>query len=284
MSKETKQSNPANAGSSENFFNEMDRQVNGAILDEDQQVNETTLQNSGPAQVTHIDNGDPQQNNVDWEKRYKDSSREATKMAGQLNALKPFVPLLKAMKQDSGLVDTVKDYLTNGGQPAKPIKERLGLSEDFIFDQEEAFNSPDSDSAKLLNAHVDGIVGAKVNKMMQQQQAQAQQQHNVAARNSEIQAFKEKNNMSDEEFNAMMVKSKERKMTLDDVNYLVNREKAASNIANSTKAEMMNQMNKVRDIPATASGVNSPRAEKSMDDQIFDDLMESGAGVDELFG
>ena len=92
------------------------------------------------------------------------------------------------------------------------------------------------------------------------------------------------NSMSDEEFNAMMVKAKEGKMTLDDVNYLVNREKAASNIANSTKAEMMNQMNKVRDIPATASGVNSPRAEKSMDDQIFDDLMESGAGVDELFG
>ena len=285
MNKETKQSNPSDElGSSDNFFNEIDRQVNGAIIDEDQQVSETTLQNSGPAKVTRIQNEDSQQNRVDWEKRYKDSSREATKMAGQLNALKPFVPLLKAMKQDSGLVNTVKDYLTNGGQPAKPIKERLGLSEDFVFDQEEAFSSPDSDSAKLLNAHVDGIVGAKVNKIMQVQQQQAHQQQATVARQSEIDAFKKKNNMTEEQFGKMMAQAKQRKMTLDDVNYLVNREKANANIANSTKADMMNQMNKVRDIPTTASGVNSPRSEQTQEDQLFDDILDSDQGISELFG
>ena len=231
MSEETNQGNPTNAGSSDNFFEAMDRDVNGAILD-DQPVQETTLESSGPEMATHnVDAGSQNNNNgVDWEKRYKDSSREATKMREQLQTMTPFVPLLKAMKQDSGLVDTVRGYLTNGGKPAKSIKERLGLKEDFIFDQDQAFN------------------------------------------------------MSDEQFEDMMMKAKDRKMTLDDVNYLVNRETANQNVANSTKADMMTQMKNVRNIPTTASGVNSPRADKSTDDQIFDDLVGSGQGIEDLFG
>ena len=284
MSKETKQSNPANAGSSENFFYEMDRQVNGAILDEDQQVNETTLQNSGPAQVTHIDNGDPQQNNVDWEKRYKDSSREATKMAGQLNALKPFVPLLQKMRQDSGLVDTVRDYLTNGGKPATSLKERLNLSEDFVFDSEEAISDQSSDSAKLLNAHVDGVVAGKVKQMLDVRQKQANAQQAKQMQMQEIQAFKERNNMSDDQFNAMMAKAKQKRMTLDDLHFILNKDQANANVAKSAKEDMLSQMKNVRSIPTTASGVNSPRSDKSPDDNLFDDILGSDQGISELFG
>ena len=285
MTKETNQGNPNDFGSSDDFFDAMDRDVNGAILD-DQPVQETTLQSSGPDTATHnIDQGTQNNNNgVDWEKRYKDSSREATKMREQLKTMTPFVPLLKAMKQDSGLVDTVRGYLTNGGKPAKSIKERLGLKEDFIFDQDQAFNEPDSDSAKLLNSHVDGIVATKVNNIMQNQQQQNAVQGAKQARAQDIAEFKSKNNMSDEQFEDMMMKAKDRKMTLDDVNYLVNRETANQNVANSTKADMMNQMKSVRDIPTTASGVNSPRADKSTDDQIFDDLVGSGQGIEDLFG
>ena len=140
MANENNPGNPEDTGSSDEFFAAMDRDVNGAIIDEDQ-PEQVTPQDIGPSQVTQDLTGGPQ-NNGDWEKRYKDSSREATRMAEQLNTLKPFVPLLKAMKQYSGLVNTVKDYLSNGGKPAESIKERLGLDEDFVFDQEEAFNDP----------------------------------------------------------------------------------------------------------------------------------------------
>jgi|TARA_R110001583_G_scaffold47099_2_gene147531 hypothetical protein len=285
MSEETNQGNPTNAGSSDNFFEAMDRDVNGAILD-DQPVQETTLESSGPEMATHnVDAGSQNNNNgVDWEKRYKDSSREATKMREQLQTMTPFVPLLKAMKQDSGLVDTVRGYLTNGGKPAKSIKERLGLKEDFIFDQDQAFSEPDSDSAKLLNSHVDGIVASKVTNIMKNQQQQNAAQGAKQARAQDIAEFKSKNNMSDEQFDNMMMKAKDRKMTLDDVNYLVNRETANQNVANSTKADMMTQMKNVRNIPTTASGVNSPRADKSTDDQIFDDLVGGGQGIEDLFG
>ena len=280
MANEKTQGNPDPSGSSDAFFDAMDRSVNGGIL-EDQPV-EATPQTNGPQAVTHNQSEGP--DNTDWEKRYKDSSREATRMAGQLKQLTPFVPLLKAMKQDSGLVDTVKDYLTNGGKPVKSVKERLNLGEDFIFDQDEAFSDPESDSAKVLNTHVDGIVASRVNSMMKQQQQQNMQAQAQVARQQEIEAFKQKNNMSDEDFANMMNEAKSRKMTLDDVNYLVNREKANMNVANSTKSDMMSQMKNVRDIPTTASGVNSPQADKSMDDQIFDDLIEGSRGIDELFG
>ena len=283
MNDENNQGNPSELGSSDDFFDAMDRDVNGAILDEDQQIQENP-QDSGPEMVTHDTSIGSNNNDVDWEKRYKDSSREATKMAGQLNQLKPFVPLLKVMKQDSGLVDTVKDYLTNGGKPAKNIKEQLGLSEDFIFNQDDAFNNPDSDSAKLLNSHVEGLVSSRVSNMMNAEKSRSQAQQVNALRAKEAQLFKEKHKMTDEQFGQMVEQAKTRRKTLDDVHYLMNRDKAQTNVANSTKADMMKQMKNVRNIPTTASGVNSPRAEKSTDDQIFDDLVDGGSGIEELFG
>ena len=119
--------------------------------------------------------------------------------------------------------------------------------------------------------------------MQKQQQTQQSQQLN-AARETEVSAFKKKFNMSDEQFADMMKSAKGRKMTLEDVHFLVNKERANANVANSTKNDMMNQMRQVRDIPTTAGGVNSPRSEQSQDDQIFDDLMGSGGSMEELFG
>ena len=282
MTEENIQGNPAATGSSNDFFDAMDRSVNGAIIDEDQQKQETP-NDSGPDVVTRDISEGSNSNMVDWEKRYKDSSREATRMAGELNQLKPFVPLLKVMKQDSGLVDTVKDYLTNGGKPAKSIKEQLSLPEDFVFDQEEAFNSPDSDSAKLLNSHVDGLVSSRVGKMLGAEKQKAQSVQMMSMKKQEAEQFMQKHEMSKEEFVDMVKSAKARRMTLEDVYYLMNKNKASKNVANSTRNEMVNQMKNVRSIPTTASGVNSPRAEQSQDDQIFDDLVSSGGGADELF-
>ena len=37
------------------------------------------------------------------------------------------------MKKDSGLVDTIRGYLQNGGQTPESIQNNLNLSEDFVF-------------------------------------------------------------------------------------------------------------------------------------------------------
>ena len=276
--------NPTEVGSADDFFEAMDRDVNGAIMD-DQSSNEETLHSTdGPTEVTRQESNEgPSSNQVDWEKRYKDSSREATRIAGELNRLKPFVPVLEAMEKDSGLVDTVRDYLENGGRPATTIKDRLGLDEDFVFDSDEAMSNPDSDSAKVFNAHVDTMVQKRLNNTMEQQ-AQSNKKAQLKTRmQGEADAFMTKHNMSPEVFAKMIEASKSRKMDLEDLYYLMNKDKAQTNVADATKADIMSQMKNARDIQPSVGHINSPRSETSPDDQIFDMIHGSETDLNELF-
>lgn len=269
-------------GSSDDFFNALERQVNGAIAD-DQRTSEETPRESGTENlVTHEQNEGSTTEVVDWEKRYKDSSREATRMRDRLNNLKPFVPILDAMKKDGGLVKHVRGYLENGGAPAQSVTEKLQLDEDFVFDSDEALKKPDSDSAKVLNAHVDGLVQNKLNNAMKQERVTNNKKRLVASKTKEAMDFVKNHNMSKEEFQGMLEEMKKRPMTLEDMYYIINKDKANSNAAKQAKADMLTQMKNVRDIPTSAGGVNSPKAEVSQDDQIFDALRNSG-GIDELF-
>jgi len=286
MEDNTFDSNPEDTGSVEDFFSEMESQVNGGIVD--QQSEQVTPEFNGPPEVTPPETTQTQtqesNNTVDWEKRYKDSSREATRMREELNRLSPFTPVLEAMETDNGLVEHVRGYFENGGKPAQSMQEQLGLDEDFVFDETEAMTDPNSDSAKLKEAYTQQLVDQKVNTIMQQkeqQNAQANQQQRMKV---EAEEFKAKNNMTDEQFNQMMDLSKNRRMTLDDIHYLVNKDTTTANVAKSTKQDIMNQMKNVRDIPASVGGINSPRAERSSQDQVFDALLGSDGDVDNLFG
>ena len=76
-----------------------------------------------------------------------------------------------------------------------------------------------------------------------------------------------------------------RRMTLDDVYYLLNKDRANQNIANSTKQDMLNQMKNVRNIPTSASDSNSQgTAQKSQTDSMFDSMLGSDGDIDNLFG
>ena len=74
-------------------------------------------------------------------------------------------------------------------------------------------------------------------------------------------------------------------MTLDDVHYLLNRDTVNTNIAKSTKKEMLDQMQNARNIPATASGANSQGSNsQTLEDNVFDALLGSDGDIDNLFG
>ena len=92
---------------SDDFFNNLYSDVNGMVQDQpsDTKTTKVTPKESGPKKVTH-DKTDGSK--VDWQKRYKDSSKSAVSMATRLKELEPFVPVLEAMKRDSGLVDHVR--------------------------------------------------------------------------------------------------------------------------------------------------------------------------------
>lgn len=270
------------------FFDQLDNEVNGGIREESTEV--TQSQERGSEQVTHTqhDNGsnnvEQSNNSTDWKKRYEDSSREAVRLSDQYREVEPFVPVLEAMKNDSGLVDHVRNYLVNGGTPEKSIQAELNLGEDFIFDQQEAMVNPDSDSAKMMNAHVDKMVQHRVGDMINAEKQRSAQIQQAKTRESEEAAFRTKHNMSNEDFTAFKAKAQEHVMTLDDVNYLLNRNQNNENVANSTKKDMLDQMKNVRNMPASASGANSQTTQRSESDEIFDAISGIDNSVDNLFG
>lgn len=279
--------NVSDSGSGSDFFDQLESNVNGGIVDatEKTQTEATPPIQRGPEQVTHTSQTEGP-NEVDWEKRYKDSSKQAQKMYGQLKNLKPFVPVLEAMKNDSGLVSHVRDYLENGGAPARTVQEKLGLGEDFVYDQSEALENPDSDSAKVFNAHVDSMVSGRVNSILSQEKKQAAQtQQQIQRKNQEIEFRKRNPEMTDEQFAGMMEKAKSHVLSLDDIHHLINKDATNKNVANATREDMLNQMKNVRDIPASASSANSQGNDKeSFEDEVFNALIGSDGDIDNLFG
>ena len=271
---------------SNDFFNQLEQQVNGQIQD----TEATQSQTSGSEQVTHAnqDNGsntvEPNPaNGTDWEKRYTDSSREAVRWRDKYQQVEQFVPVLEAMKNDSGLVDHVRQYLVNGGKPAQSIKDQLNIPEDFVFDPND-LTDQESDSAKLMNAHVDKMVQGRVSQMLQSEKQKSAQMAMAQKKQAEALAFKKKHNLTDEQFEQFVERAKTHVMSLDDINYLLNREQNNQNVANSAKTDMLNQMKTVQNMPTSASGANSQGETKSEDREVFESILGLDGKVDNLFG
>ena len=280
---ETNRGNPNSIGASSDFFEALEDNVNSAIQENNIQAEVTQAPSSGPQEVTHAPSEQGTEGTIDWEKRYKDSTREAQRMNQELQTLKPFAPVLNAMKQDTGLVEHVRDYLREGGKPAKSLQERLGLDEDFQFNADD-LSDPESDSSKLLNAQVDAQVQARLGQAMQKQ-TQTQKQHMAnQKRAEEAKAFRERHKMTPEQFQAMMAEAGKRRITLDDIYHLLNKDKVNQNVANNAKDDMLKQMKNVRNIPTSASGTNSAQVESSPDSDVFDKIIGSDGDIDNLFG
>jgi len=122
-------------GSAEGFFDDLDREVNGAIRSdiepEENQQQEVQPEQDNPL-FTEIEEA-PKEDGTDWQKRYSDSSREAQKLKQELDEFGRFKPYIEALQNDEGLVNTIRDYVQNGQKP-KELKEELDLPEDFVFD------------------------------------------------------------------------------------------------------------------------------------------------------
>jgi hypothetical protein len=292
MAEETTQGNPGTpedavfGSQGSDFFEALENDVNGAIQDDTSNSEVTQTQQSGPEQATRTveEKGSNNETQVDWEQRYKDSTREAQRLHGEMSNLKPFIPVLDAMKNDSGLVDHVRNYLTQGGKPSATIKDQLGLDEDFVYDAQEAMSDQESDSAKLMNAHVDRMVQGRVSQMINAEKQRANQTQAELNRQNDERAFREKHDMTDQEYEGFVSAAKEHILTLEDVHYLLNKEKTAANTANSTKQDMLTQMKNVRNIPTSASGANSQGSkEERPDDTVFNALKDLDGDLDNLF-
>jgi len=260
---------------SDDFFEQLDNEVNSAV------VAENAVQESPKEQITQ-QVADSSSGNRDYEKRYKDSSREALKMRETLNRYEPFLPVLDAMKEDPGMVETVRNYLESKQSPPKNVAEALKLDEEFVYDPDEAIQNPESKSAQVFNHMVDNVVQTRLGeaqKRQAQQIAQAQRGEQLSHEKGE---FLQRHEMSEEDFEAFMTEADQRRLTLEDVYYIMNRDKAAKNIDQNARQDVMRQMKNAQNLPSSVSGASSA-GDKSADQQMYDMLINIDSDVDNMF-
>ena len=277
---ESSNSTPYSDDSTQDFFEAMESNVNSMVEEESNNNNQPIQQEKTLKKANNTAKG-PQR--VDWKKRYQDSSREAKRMHSEMQTLKPYAAIIEAMKKDGGLVEHVRGYLTNGGGSAS-IQDQLGLSEDFEFDANELGN-PDSDSSKVLNAHVDSLVQSRLQQHNAQQTEQMQKQRFAQARVAEEKQFRNNHpDMSDEEYKEMIHQASQHRLSLEDIHYIINKDSTNNKVAMNVKKDMVEQMKNARNIPASTSGLNSAPTNAKPDDNIFDALKGVDEELDNLFG
>lgn len=284
--------------SPDDFFDELDKKVaqENAGLSDTPRVTQPVQ--GGSDQVTHQTQqvGSKQQGQWDsednpykakaeqLEKRYKDSSRVGVASATRLKELEPFLPVLDAMKQDSGLVKHVREYLQEGGNPPKTVQEYLGLKEDFVYDGHEAMTDPKSDSAAVFNASVDNMVQQRVGQILESEKKNAAQMQQRMSMQQQAQTFQKSKGLSNEEMGALLEYAKNTPLTLENIYQAKNQGQRDANIANSTKKDMLSQMQNAQNMPTSASGANSQGGNVSQDDQMFAQLFGDEQENNNLFG
>ena len=261
---------------SDDFFSDLDQSVNGGILEESSQS--TSNESSGNA-LSSLSEGRSEVSSNDVEtmkKRYSDSSREAKRLNGKLQELEPYMPILDAMRDDPNLISHVRNYFEGGGQTPQNMAESLNLPEDFVFDAEDAFATPQSDSAKVLGATIDGIVHRRLNTALSGQKVENQK---LASETS----FRSKHEMTDDKWGEFVDYAKSKSLELDDIYYLMNRSNRDEQIADNTREELHQKMREVQQMPGSLATAGGTQVEESPDDRVFDAILGSDTMLEEAF-
>ena len=262
---------------SDDFFADLDRSVNSGILEE---ADTSVSSASGDNKPQHVQGEGQTQGQEQVEtlkQRYADSSKEGKRLSGKLNELEPYVPIINAMKDDPNLVTHVRNYFEGGGQAPKNMKEQLKLDEDFVFDPDEAVSEPGSDSAKVLQSTIDGVVQRRLSDTLGKQKAENQ-------RLSQESDFRQRYEMNEDEWDDFRSFAKQKTLTLDDIYYLKNRESRETNIAKDASTQVAQQMKNVTVRPQSLATSGSQEVESSQDDQLFNSILGIDKDLESAFG
>jgi len=262
---------------SDDFFADLDRSVNSGILEE---ADTSVSSASGDNKPQHVQGEGQTQGQEQVEtlkQRYADSSKEGKRLSGKLNELEPYVPIINAMKDDPNLVTHVRNYFEGGGQAPKNMKEQLKLDEDFVFDPDEAVSEPGSDSARVLQSTIDGVVQKRLSDTLGKQKAENQ-------RLSQESDFRQRYEMNEDEWTDFRDFAKQKTLTLDDIYYLKNRESRETNIAKDASTQVAQQMKNVNVRPQSLATSGSQEVEASQDDQLFNSILGIDKDLESAFG
>lgn len=262
---------------SSDFFADLDRSVNGGIIDAD--TNETSQNVSQPSNIEEKNTvSEAQTEDVETlKKRYSDSSAEGKRLNQRLSELEPYMPVLDEMRKDPNLVTHVRDYFDGGGQAPKSMVEKMNLGEDFIFDPDEAISNPESESAKVLNGTIEGVVQRRLNNELAKQKEEFTLERKV-------QDFRSKHEMNDSEWNEFKSFADNQSLSLDDIYYLKNRGKREDNIARTSSENAVRKVQETQQRPKSLATKGSTKVETSEEGQIFDAIMGIDKELENAFG
>jgi len=210
----------------------------------------------------------------DLKKSYKElekklgSQGEAVK---QLKDLEPVLPLMEAMLNDPNFLDVADDYFSNPETQKEAIRKSLGLDEDYEFNLENALSDPKSPDAKVLE------------RLTSRQQQPAKKQTKPKTGEPKIseekkKGFMEKYDLKEESYNEMLEKAKDYEITLDDIYFLMNKDKILSDREEKAQAEIKKQMKKAKEVGRSAAN-SGGSPEKSPEDSFMEAIGSSGGGL-----
>jgi len=256
---------------SEDFFNSLDNQLGTREMEQPTPVPE---QATSPQVIPEAagEQGNDESENARLQRAesgWKGSSAEAKRLKAENDELKPFKSVINFLKEDSGAVEVLQNYLKGGGQVPQTVQEELKLDEDFMFDMEEATKDPDSDSGKLFNKMVENKAQSIVNNTLQQERQKQLQMQQQQVKMQERQAFMQKRGYTEEQMQDLEERAKQKPMTYEDIDLILNKNQVAQNVQKSTQQEMMNQMNAVRNIPTSIGGTNNAGQGMTSEEQTF---------------
>ena len=251
------------------FFGQLDRSLNAGILESEESI---TPQEAGDNTQAE---GEVQQENVETlKKRYTDSSNEGRRLNNRLKELEPYLPILDEMRKDPNLITHVRDYFDGGGQTPESVTQKLNLDEDFIFDPDDAVTNPKSDSAKVLNQTIDGVVQRRLTNEFKNQREQQEV-------DTQVSDFKKNHDMTDEDWEEFRSYAENQTLTLDDILYLKGRETETNQRARVDSTQAAKQLQQK---PASAATVGSTVVQTTEEDDIFDAILGIDKQLDNAFG
>ena len=264
---------------SDDFFGQLEQQVNGALVDDIENETSTASETeSDNTQEVEEPTGEAQQEDIETlKKRYSDSSAEGKRLNQRLSELEPYLPILDEMRKDRNLVSHVKGYFDGGGQAPQSMVEKMNLGEDFIFDPDEAVGNPESDSAKVLNATIDGVVQRKLNNELDKQKKEFTLERQLSD-------FKTKHDMNDSEWNDFKTFADNQSLSLDDIYYLKNRGLRENNIAKSASNDAVRKVQETQQRPKSLATKGSTKVGTSEEGQIFDSILGIDKELENAFG
>ena len=209
---------------------------------------------------------------------YSESSKQGKRipeLEKKLAELEPKVKVYDQIVADPTLENMVVDYWQTGKQPSVNVKERLGLSEDFIFDPEDMFKSG-TDTNKVYMESVKIATKQEVDERF----AQLQKKTEADTKAQRIQSMKNEfvDKYGESALQEVEAYMDNKQLTLEDIYKLKTFGERDKTIARNAATQQSEQVKKNQDRDPSLATKQSAKIETTKERDIMDALKEIDGG------